>query len=205
MNNSDIIIVPADKISYLKNKSKLFNILISTNFSNSNNHFTKNGDYIIKKTSVIPLNNPTRKELIARNKVFEQLRRALMGEYIPNENDAEYIKEFFMFNKNFNFYDPTLEEQPHIERKKMNTTRKNNIHNFNNYGYNYNSSNSNSNNNKKNNNRNINISNDNMNNYNNYVKNLVKKAKKTYSKYPKSGKRPSKYNKYRVTQKLYKD
>lgn len=212
MNNSDTIIVPANKIIYLKDKSKLFDILISNNFSNSSNYFTKDGDYIIKKETVFPLNSPTHRQLVARDTVFEQLRNTLMGKHIPIEEDAEFIKEYFMFNKNFNFFNPTLEEQSYIERKKMNITKKNNSNNlykFNNYNYesNYNSSN-NSNSTKKNNNRNknnINISNDNMNNYNNNVMKLIKKAKKTYSKYPKSGKRPSKHNKYRATKKLYKD
>lgn len=223
MDTRNTIIVPADKIPYLKSKSELFNVLISNNFKNSNNYFTKNGDYIIKKETIFPINNNSDRKLVkARNIVFEQLRKALMGERVTNENDAEYIKEYFMFNKDFNFFNPTLEEQPYIGRNVVNTKKnvssnssRSNRYELNNYSdysyYNdFNNVNSEYNSSKYNKTKknkyknNVNIGNNN-NNHNNYVMNLIKKAKKTYSKYPKSGKRPSKYNKYRATKKLYKD
>lgn len=121
--NANVIVIPKNKFNQIKKSSGFFNAFINTNFSNSNTTFDKEGNYLLKIENLPETfyyyDKDTDKEYtFSRRAVFNALNDVLFTGSTSKPEIARFIADFFMFNKNVNFYNPTLPIPEHIASKK---------------------------------------------------------------------------------------
>jgi hypothetical protein len=119
--NSNEILIYKHQFPKLKKNSGFFEVFIDRDFTNSNDFFDKDGNYILKK-SLLPEEfyyydkNFNTDYVISRNEVFNVLPEVLYEGRTADPVLANLIRDFFMFNKNVNFFNPTLPIPEHLKR-----------------------------------------------------------------------------------------
>ena len=117
--NSNEILIYKHQFPKLKKNSGFFEVFIDTNFANANDFFDKDGNYILKKSLLPEEFYYYDKEfdteyMIPRNEVFNVLPEVLYEGRTADPVIANLIRDFFMFNKNVNFFNPTLPIPEHL-------------------------------------------------------------------------------------------
>jgi len=111
--NGDTIVIPKSKFEQIKKTSGFFEVFINRNFSNSNQMFNSEGNYLLK-LEMLPetfyYRDPeTNTEYIfKRRKVFDALHDVLFTGHTSDRIVGKFIADYFMFPKKTNFYHPTL-------------------------------------------------------------------------------------------------
>lgn len=119
--NSNQILIHKHQIPKLKKNSGFFEVFIDKDFSDSNQYFNKDGNYILKK-EILPEEiyyydkESNTEYLISRDDVFKVLPEILYEGKTGNPVLAGLVRDFFMFNKNVNFFNPTLPIPEHIKK-----------------------------------------------------------------------------------------
>jgi hypothetical protein len=111
--NGETIVIPKSKFDQLKKSSGFFEVFINRNFSNSNQMFNSEGNYLLR-LEMLPetfyYRDPeTNTEYIfKRRKVFDALQDVLFTGHTSDRIVGKFIADYFMFPRNTNFYHPTL-------------------------------------------------------------------------------------------------
>ena len=121
--NNSVIVIPKNKFNQIKKSSGFFNVFINTNFSNSNTLFDREGNYLLKLENLPETfyyyDKDTNTEYsFSRRAVFDALDDVLFTGRTTKPEMARFIADYFMFNRNVNFYNPTLPIPEHIASKK---------------------------------------------------------------------------------------
>jgi hypothetical protein len=112
------MIIPRRNIPQLRKASGFFNAFIDRNFSNSNDFFDNNGNYILKK-DLLPEDfyyydkNTNSEYTIKREEVWKALPDILLEGHISEPILGKLIANWFMFNTD-TFFQPTLPESEKI-------------------------------------------------------------------------------------------
>ena len=111
--NGETIVIPKSKFDQIRKTSGFFEVFINRNFSNSNEMFNSEGNYLLK-LEMLPetfyYRDPeTNTEYIfKRRKVFDALHDVLYTGHTSDRIVGKFIADYFMFPKKTNFYHPTL-------------------------------------------------------------------------------------------------
>lgn len=119
---NNTIIIPKSAFSKLKKDFGFFEAFIDRDFSNSNEYFDKNGNYILKK-SLLPEEmiyydkNTDDTYTIKRNQVWKALPKALNDYHVPDRVLGDYMANFFIFKTHKNsLFNPTIPESNTIPK-----------------------------------------------------------------------------------------
>jgi hypothetical protein len=121
--NANSILIPQRMINGLKKSSGFFEAFIDRNFTNSNDFFDEKGNYILKK-DLLPERfyyydrNSNTEYIFKRNQVWNALTAALLDGHVPDAVLARFIADWFIFDKNVNFFNPTLPESKTVHVPK---------------------------------------------------------------------------------------
>jgi hypothetical protein len=110
------IIIPKKEFSKLKSDFGFFATFIQNDFTNSDEYFDKNGNYILKKDLLpeeMPFYDKNTQEayIIERDEVWNGLQKALSDYHVPDKILADYIADFFIYKEPGNsLFNPTIPE-----------------------------------------------------------------------------------------------
>ncbi len=120
--SKNTILIPKSKIPELKRDFGFFDAFIDRNFTNSDEFFDEDGNYILKK-ELLPEEMPHYDKetndtyVITRNQVWNALPKALSDYHIPNRILGDYIGNFFLFKEPKNsLFNPTVPEQNTVSK-----------------------------------------------------------------------------------------
>ena len=115
------IIIPKREFGRLKKDFGFFEAFIDTNFSNADQLFNKDGNYILKKEmfpeEMVHYNDDGKAYIIRRNEVWKALPKALSDYHVPDKNVADFLSNFLLFKtKNNSLFNPTIPEQETVRK-----------------------------------------------------------------------------------------
>ena len=117
------IIISKNDIPRLKKDFGFFEAFIDRNFSNSDQYFDKDGNYILKKElfpeEMVHFNSNSGEEyIIKRNDMWKAIPNALNDYHVPNKILADFLANFLIFKTNKNsLFNPTVPEQETIAKR----------------------------------------------------------------------------------------
>jgi hypothetical protein len=122
--SNNTILIPKSKFSQLKKDFGFFDAFIDRNFSNSDEYFDEEGNYILKK-ELLPEEmvhydrNSDDIYIIKRNDVWSALPKALIDYHVTDRILGDYMAEFFIFKKQGNsLFNPTVPEQNTVSKPR---------------------------------------------------------------------------------------
>jgi hypothetical protein len=117
-------VIPKKLIPRLREKSALLNTLISRNFSDANEYFDNDDNYLLKKDllpemGILVYDRKTNDNyVISRDDVFDALPGALLDYHVTDPYVAKAIEMYFMFDDNIKLFNPTVPEQPSFRKAR---------------------------------------------------------------------------------------
>jgi hypothetical protein len=111
--NGETIVIPKSKFDQIRKTSGFFEVFINRNFSNSNQMFNSEGNYLLKlemlpETFYYRDPETNTEYTFKRRKVFDALHDVLFTGHTSDRIVGKFIADYFMFPRNTNFYHPTL-------------------------------------------------------------------------------------------------